>query len=495
MNQITRSRERAHSLFSIMLIAAVFALSASLLHTRVAWAEDPAAPPPAEGGATSGDTGNTSATDTSTGTGGGAASTGGDGAGTGGEGAATGGGNTAGNGTESSGGSAAATGGTSSADGAGTATSTNTTGTPTDAGPGSTTSTNTVTDDQTGGATGGTGSTTAGTSTSATGGTGSTNTTGAGNPGVTPATPNAPDVPSIGANAAAGISTGDATAIGNMSQTEIVQIVIAIVNITMPNVNAADIVGPLVTINQTADVVNAGIANAMTGGNTAVASLISTVAGGGQVSAQQLAGLATTGSAEVGTGSATAVGNLSWTEVMQIASVITSVNGDASLTQQLTEIHQSASVTNAGQATADTGGNSANVSVSVGNDDPGDPDPGGPSIPLGAQSEADPYPGEANPRVLLWGPAPSADAVVWIYVDGRQCKTANIEPSVDFRGAFDWWTYVYPGECGAKNGSEMTFLVGQKMKERITFNNKKRESPQITFQALLQAGPTAQGGR
>ena len=283
-----------------------------------------------------------------------------------------------------------------------------------------------------------------------------------------------------------------------MSHTEIVQIVIAIVNITMPNVNPQDIVGPLVTINQTADVVNAGIANAMTGGNSAVASLLTTVGSGGQVSAQQLAGLVS-GEASVGAGSAEAVGNLSWTEVMQIASVITTINGDSSLTAQLTEIQQSASVTNAGEATADTGGNTAAVTVAVesgsGGDDVTDPNPGGPSIPAGAEAEVDPYPGENNPRVLLWGPAPSPESVVWIYVDGRQCKTAKVEEARDFPGAYDWWSYVYPGECGAKNGSELTFLVGAKMKESVMFNNKRRESPQITFQALLQADLAAQSRR
>jgi len=506
MNQITRSRDRAHP-FSILLIAAIFALCAFALQANAVRADEPDSPPAAEDtSGTSGATGDTTAADTASSGAGDGDGTGGAGTGQGGDGTGEGGGNTAGNDTGSTGGDASASGGSASAEDAGTASSTNSTGTlPTDAGPGSSTTTNNVTDDQTDGPTGGTGSQTAestSTSAEATGPTGPdgpagpTGSTGAGNEGVTPATPNAP---AINANAAANINTGDATAIGNMSHTEIVQIVIAIVNITMPNVNASDIVGPLVTINQTADVVNAGIANAMTGGNSAVASLLSTVGSGGQVSAQQLAGLAT-GQASVGAGSAEAVGNLSWTEVMQIASVITTINGDSSLTAQLTEIRQSASVTNAGQATADTGGNNAEVSVAVksgsgGGDDLTDPNPGGPSIPAGAAAEVDPYPGENNPRVLLWGPAPSPESVVWIYVDGRQCKTANIEESRDFPGAYDWWSFVHPGECGAKNGSEMTFLVGAKMKERVMFNNQRRESPQITFQALLQAELSAQSRR
>ncbi|MGE3856625.1 MAG: hypothetical protein AB7G21_06690 [Dehalococcoidia bacterium] len=499
MNHITRRRERAR-LFSILLIAAVFALCAFTLQATAARADEPDSPPPAEE-TTSGDTGDTTAADTAGADAGDGSGTGGEGTGTGGDATGAGGSNEAGNDTGSTGGDASSTGGTASAEGAGEASSSNTATNelPTDAGPGSTTTTNTVTDDQTG-ATGGTGSQTGDPGSTSAEADGPTGGTGAGSEGVTPATPEAPSTPSITANAGANVSTGNATAIGNMSQTDIVQIVIAIVNITMPNVNAQDIVGPLVTINQTADVVNAGIANAMTGGNTAVATLLSTVGGGGQVTAQQLAGLATTGQAGVESGSAEAVGNLSWTEVMQIASVITSVNGDASLTQQLTEIQQNVSVTNAGTATADTGGNTAEVSVAVqsgtgGDDDLTDPNPGGPAIPAGAEAEVDPYPGETNRRVLLWGPAPSSEAIVWIYVDGRQCKTAKIEEARGFPGAYDWWAYVYPNECGAGNGSELTFVVGQRMTERVVFNNKKRESPQITFQALMQADLAVQGQR
>jgi hypothetical protein len=483
MNHIIRSRDRARGL-SILLIALMTAFSAFTFQATVAWADEP--PPDTSAPADTAPADTESTTDDTSG--------GGDGTGEGGDGEGTGGSNEAGNGTDSTGGSAAAGGGTASADDADTATSSNTATNdtdetddiPTDAGPGSTTSTNSVQDDTTG-------------TTPETGAPSSTSST------VTPANPETPNqanpetpnVPTGSANA--GINTGDATAIGNMSHTEIVQIVIAIVNITMPNVNAADIVGPLVTINQNAQVTNAGMASAITGGNTAVASLISTVAGGGSISAQQLAGLTTTGTAGVDAGNASAVGNLSWTEVMQIASVITSINGDSSLTQQLTAIQQNASVTNAGSAVADSGGNNASVSVAVGtgggNEDPGDESAVASNWPPYGEPGEDSNEPNAHRRILLWGPAPSDNAEVWIFVDGRQCKAAHIEEAYDLPGAYDWWAQVSPGECGAKNGSKMTFLVGARMDESVTFDNNKRASPQITFQALIQTDLAAKGTR
>ena len=93
------------------------------------------------------------------------------------------------------------------------------------------------------------------------------------------------------------------------------------------------------------------------------------------------------------------------------------------------------------------------------------------------------------------GPAPSENAEVWIFVDGRQCKAAHIEEAYDLPGAYDWWAQISPQECGAKNGSKMTFLVGARMDESVIFNNSKRESPQITFQALIQTDLAATGPR
>ena len=122
------------------------------------------------------------------------------------------------------------------------------------------------------------------------------------------------------------ITTGDALAIGNWSDTTINQK-------TMVAVTAN---GQNLVIDQPASVANIGTASAVTGNNTA----LGTTNGGG-------------GSAAISTGNATAYGNRSVTVINQ--STLVAVTGSNSHVW----ITQSATVDNIGMATATTGGNSA----------------------------------------------------------------------------------------------------------------------------------------
>ena len=122
------------------------------------------------------------------------------------------------------------------------------------------------------------------------------------------------------------ITTGDALAIGNWSDTTINQTTMVAVT-----ANGQDLV-----IDQPASVANIGTATALTGSNTA----LGTTNGGG-------------GSAAITTGNATAYGNRSVTVINQ--STLVAVTGSNSHVW----ITQSATVDNIGTATAITGDNSA----------------------------------------------------------------------------------------------------------------------------------------
>ena len=122
------------------------------------------------------------------------------------------------------------------------------------------------------------------------------------------------------------ITTGDALAIGNWSDTTINQKTMVAVT-----ANGQDLV-----IDQPASVANVGTATAVTGGNTA----LGTTNGGG-------------GSAAITTGNATACGNRSVTVINQ--STMVAVTGSNSHVW----ITQSATVDNIGTATATTGDNTA----------------------------------------------------------------------------------------------------------------------------------------
>jgi hypothetical protein len=286
----------------------------------------------------------------------------------------------------------------------------------------------------------------------------------------------------VSANAAAAAASGAAVAIGNVSYTQIVQLVIAIVNITMPGVDPTQLVGPLVSVQQNAEVINSGIATALTGGNTAVANILTTVASGGNVSAGQLASLAGVGNATASSGEATAIGSLSWTEVKQLAHVLVGINGDTSLTSELAKIEQNTQVTNQGQALADSSGNSASATMQTVLAPPGSSGSAQNSSG-GGGGGGDDEEGAATTghKVLLWGAAPSQDTNVWIVVDGRMCKTAQTEPDPDIQGAYIWQAWVGPGECGAKMGSKVTFLLSFKPDNTVIWDNSKRESPEVQF--------------
>lgn len=141
----------------------------------------------------------------------------------------------------------------------------------------------------------------------------------------------------------ASITTGDAEAIGNLSDTTIDQ-----------NAKATGSGAARVDAVQIANVINFGAATANTGGNTAVGNQsTSTVAqSGGDVDVEA------EGDAAITTGDAYATGNISNTDVSQVAEATAS--GDAEV-----YVAQSSVVFNIGAAAANSGFNTALGNVSV----------------------------------------------------------------------------------------------------------------------------------
>jgi hypothetical protein len=274
------------------------------------------------------------------------------------------------------------------------------------------------------------------------------------------------------------VTTGDATAIGNLSHTQIVQVVLAILNVTISD--PTQLTNPLVVIQQTASVVNSGQASANTGGNTSSATILSGLAGAGSQTAAQLTSLIS-GDASVLTGSATAIGNMSWTEIMQVAHTVVQINGDTSLLDRLTQIQQTAGVTNSGSAVASTGGNNVNVQLGPWGP-PGSG--GGPAEPPNEEDAArfdfsERLPrievvGAPNEPVLIWGLADSAAAEVRVAVDGRFCKVARVsaEPEVD---AYMWRVGLKQGECGTEDGSRVAMTIdGEPTKFNVVWRETNR---------------------
>ncbi|MFA7297391.1 MAG: hypothetical protein WC211_09455 [Dehalococcoidia bacterium] len=411
-------------------------------------------------GASSGDTGATSGSTTSGS--GGTTSTGGDGT-------STGGGSGSGSTATTTGGDAGATGGTGSTSDSGSAMSGNAADTGTGGGtttpPEGAVTTSNSTQQGTGGdtATAGTTSTTDGTSGAA----------------AAPSTTSA----STGSGAAnsATASSGAATAIGNLSTTDIVQMVIAIVNIVMPNVDPSQFTMPLVSITQNATVTNIGNAVANTGNNSAVVSVLSSIAQQAGMTTTQLAGIVSA-QASTASGSATAVGNVTWSDISQLASVIVSVNGDASYTSQLTSVTQNAQVSNQGSASANTGGNTSSVTVQTQNSANG-----GGSTTTVTQTDVVSPPMEDVPDdgtnsdkpVLYWGPASGPTTLVWVYVHGKLCKAADTIQDPDFRGRFIWEAKLAPRECNVYRGAKVNFIVVNPAQQTVVWDNLLRESPEI----------------
>jgi len=420
------------------------------------------------GGASSGDTGATSGSTTSGS--GGTTSTGGDGT-------STGGGSGSGSTATTTGGDAGATGGEGSTTSSGSATSGNSAGTDggTTTPPEGAVTTSNTTQQGSGGATGAGGTEASGTAASGT----TATTDGTSGAAAAPSTTSA----STGSGAAnsASASSGAATAIGNLSTTDIVQMVLAIVNIVMPNVDPSQFTMPLVSITQNATVTNIGNAMANTGNNSAVVSVLSSIAQQAGMTTTQLAGIVSA-QASTASGSATAIGNVTWSEISQLASVIVSVNGDASYTSQLTSVTQNAEVSNQGSASANTGGNTSSVTVQTQTGANG-----GGSTTTVTQTDVVSPPMEDVPDdgtnsdkpVLYWGPASGPTTLVWIYVHGKLCKAADTRADPDFAGSFIWEAKLAPRECNVYRGAKVNFIVVNPAQQTIVWDNLIRESPEI----------------
>jgi hypothetical protein len=410
------------------------------------------------GGASSGDTGATSGS-TTTGSGGTTS--------TGGGGTATGGGSGSGSTAATTGGDSGAAGGTGATSGSGSATSTNAAGT--DGGattppPEGAVTTSNSTQQGSGGATGATGT--------------ASTTDGSSGAAAAPSTTSA----STGSGAAnsASASSGAATAIGNLSTTDIVQIVVAIVNIVMPNVDPSQFTTPLVTITQNATVTNIGNAIANTGNNSAIVSVLSSIAQQAGMTTTQLAGIVSA-QASTASGSATAIGNVTWSDISQLTSVIVTVNGDASHTSQLTSVSQNAQVSNQGSAVANTGGNTSAVTVQTQNANGA----GSTTVTqidsvVSGPTEDVPDDGTNSDKpVLYWGPASGPTTLVWIYVHGKLCKAADTRGDPDFAGHFIWEAKLAPRECNVYRGAKVNFIVVNPAQQTVVWDNLIRESPEI----------------
>ena len=60
----------------------------------------------------------------------------------------------------------------------------------------------------------------------------------------------------------------------------------------------------------------------------------------------------------------------------------------------------------------------------------------------------------AQAPAILWGPAPAADSVIVVSVDGLVCETAAVDAAT-----LVWAVQIDDGECDAASGSEITFTV------------------------------------
>ena len=185
-----------------------------------------------------------------------------------------------------------------------------------------------------------------------------------------------------GSNGAATIRTGNATAVGNQSNTTINQ---------TAHGQAHGQLGGILVINQDAVVTNSGVALANSGGNSATGNGSTNTAGLVQ-DANSDAGIAANsgaatntsdGKATIATGGASATGNKSDTQVIQSA---TGSAGGA--LGGLVIIDQDAFVLNTGEATANSGENEAtgNVSTNTADVDQDIPGGGGPADPIGVAS-------------------------------------------------------------------------------------------------------------
>ncbi len=154
-------------------------------------------------------------------------------------------------------------------------------------------------------------------------------------------------------NGSAAISTGDASSVGNRSNTTINQ---------TANGSAHGLLGGILVINQDANVLNSGVALANSGGNIAAGNGSNNTAGLVQ-DANSAAGIAANsgkatnnsdGKATINTGNASATGNQSETNIVQSA---TGSAGGA--LGGLVIIDQNSFVANVGIAASNTGGNAA----------------------------------------------------------------------------------------------------------------------------------------
>jgi hypothetical protein len=165
-------------------------------------------------------------------------------------------------------------------------------------------------------------------------------------------------------NGSSSITTGDATANGNVSSTDIHQ---------EANVDAYGGLGSIVIVTQDVEVNNVGVGVANTGlneatGNRTIGDSTATVPqeanslpAGGIAANNGSASNSTNGSADIDTGDAAASGNVSATNVSQVANV----NAGGSL-GGLVVVRQSADVNNVGVGISNTGLNEATGNFRVG---------------------------------------------------------------------------------------------------------------------------------
>ena len=61
--------------------------------------------------------------------------------------------------------------------------------------------------------------------------------------------------------------------------------------------------------------------------------------------------------------------------------------------------------------------------------------------------------------MLLFGPAPDADSEVVVFVDGIECKTADVEAEGTSATGYLWSAEIDEGECGVETDSLISFTA------------------------------------
>jgi hypothetical protein len=88
---------------------------------------------------------------------------------------------------------------------------------------------------------------------------------------------------------------------------------------------------------------------------------------------------------------------------------------------------------------------------------------------------------QAQSHMLVYGPAPDADSEVVVFVEGIECKTAEVDAEGTSATGYLWGAEIDEGECGAQTDSLISFtLDGQLANETLEWRaNGLPEDPVV----------------